>query len=99
MNPEVCSNKSFLLIRKKAHDFVSASFALTKFNCSSFATHDLINLYHEKANLSKSLVNYCFPKSHGPKNIQTLILKESKSMRRERLSSYPKTLVQGLISK
>jgi len=80
------------------NSFISKSFQLSRFNCSSFAIYDLRKILCNKNLIeNKQLIKYCFPSFKGPKNQVTLVLKESKNLRKLRLSLYPNSLFQGLI--
>lgn len=77
---------------------VSSCFALNRFNCSSFASYDLFELMTLSVDLQKrSLINYSYPKYKEKSNNVTLILKERKTLKRERILMYPSSLVQELV--
>jgi hypothetical protein len=80
--------------------FVSVSFSLSKFNCSSFAINDLRNIYLTNKKFEKPLIRYTFYNLKGSsivKNKKTLILKESLKLYKERKDLYPHIVEQGLI--
>jgi len=90
------SNCSMLRIES----FISKNFALDKFNISSIAIHDLRLILKNRNSMNeKSLINYCFPNYRGPKNKQTIYLKESKRLKRLRNSLYPSTMFQEILQK
>jgi len=88
-------------LKRQINIFVSSCFLLTKFNCSSYAISDLRDLISIKSSSEKQiLIRYSFPNLKGNcliKNKNTLILKESRKLYRERFSLYPTQVEQGLV--
>lgn len=80
--------------------FWRKAFMLSRFNASSFASYDLRLIIMNRAILSHSKWKYCYSTNIKIlKSSETVILKESKKLKKERLSHYPMRIDQGFAIK